>query len=160
PAVVATQSNQVLEDRQRLDRLSHAVKGNRQIVRRLGSQGAGDRVIEDRLLTAPEFLQQRGQVEIEPDISREPPPTGPQDLLGELRRPHPPQGHAQRKDLPITKAGSPLLWWALVEAAWRAVCQGAAWRRVYEGIRKRTGGKKAIVAVARRLLCVLYAMLR
>lgn len=70
------------------------------------------------------------------------------------------QSSDKRKGLPITKAGSPLLRWALVEAAWRAVRQGAAWRRVYEGIRKRAGVKKAIVAVARRLLCVLYAMLR
>src|SRR5262245_28896960 len=70
------------------------------------------------------------------------------------------QSSDKRKDLPITKAGSPLLRWALVEAAWRAVRHSAAWRRVYEGIRRRAGGKKAIVAVARRLLCVLYAMLR
>jgi transposase len=70
------------------------------------------------------------------------------------------QSSDKRKDLPITKAGSPLLRWALVEAAWRAVRQGAAWRRVYQDIKKRAGGKKAIVAVARRLLCVLYAMLR
>ena len=36
------------------------------------------------------------------------------------------QSSDRRKDLPITKAGSPLLRWALVEAAWRAVRQGAA----------------------------------
>ena len=70
------------------------------------------------------------------------------------------QSSEKRKDPPITKAGSPLLRWALVEAAWRAVRHSAAWRRVYEGIRKRAGGKKAIVAVARRRLCALYAMLR
>jgi transposase len=70
------------------------------------------------------------------------------------------QSSDKRKDLPITKAGSPTLRWALVEAAWRTVRHSAAWRRVYEGIRKRAGGKKAIVAVARRLLCVVYAMLR
>jgi transposase len=70
------------------------------------------------------------------------------------------QSSDKRKDLPITKAGSPILRWALVEASWRAVRHSAAWRRVYEGIRKRAGGKKAIVAVARRLLCVLDAMLR
>src|SRR5262249_28242700 len=58
------------------------------------------------------------------------------------------QAADKRKALPITKAGSPLLRWALVEAAWRAVRQGAAWRRVYQDIRKRAGGKKAIVAVA------------
>ena len=64
------------------------------------------------------------------------------------------------KDLGITKTGSPLLRWALVEAAWRVVRQGAAWRRVYQGIKTKAGGKKAIVAVARRLLVVMAAMLR
>jgi hypothetical protein len=48
---------------------------------------------------------------------------------------------------------------SVLDAAWRAVRRGAAWRRVYEGIRERAGVKKAIVAVARRL-CELYAMLR
>ena len=70
------------------------------------------------------------------------------------------QSGGKGKDLGITKAGSPLLRWALVEAAWRAVRHSAAWRRVYEGIKRRAGGKKAIVAVARRLLGVLYALLR
>jgi transposase len=66
----------------------------------------------------------------------------------------------KRKELSITKDGPPLLRWALVEAAWRAVRQSAAWRRIYEGIRRRAGGKKAIVATARRLLTVMAAMLR
>jgi transposase len=70
------------------------------------------------------------------------------------------QSDGKGKDLRITKRGSPLLRWALVEAAWRVVRQSAAWRRVYEGIRRRAGGKKAIVAVARRLLVVMAAMLR
>jgi transposase len=70
------------------------------------------------------------------------------------------QSAGKGKDLGITKAGSPLLRWALVEAAWRVVRHGAAWRRVYDGIKRRAGGKKAIVAVARRLLGVLYALLR
>ena len=38
--------------------------------------------------------------------------------------------------------------------------QGSAWRRIYERIRQRAGGKKAVVAVARRLLVVMAAMLR
>src|SRR5262249_31730049 len=59
------------------------------------------------------------------------------------------QSSERRKDLPITKAGSPVLRWALVEASWRAVRHSAAWRRVYEGIRKQAGGKKAIVAGGR-----------
>jgi transposase len=66
----------------------------------------------------------------------------------------------RRQELRITKQGSPLLRWALVEAAWRVVRQSAAWRRIYERIRGRAGGKKAIVAVARRLLTVMAAMLR
>ena len=70
------------------------------------------------------------------------------------------QSAGKGKDLGITKEGSPLLRWALVEASWRVVRQSAAWERIYQGIKKRSGGKKAIVAVARRLLCVIYAMLR
>jgi transposase len=70
------------------------------------------------------------------------------------------QSAGKGKDLGITKEGSPLLRWALVEASWRVVGQSAAWERIYQGIKKRAGGKKAIVAVARRLLCVIYAMLR
>jgi transposase len=70
------------------------------------------------------------------------------------------QSAGKGKVLGITKEGSPLLRWALVEASWRVVNQSASWQRIYERIKKRSGGKKAIVAVARRLLCVMYAMLR
>jgi transposase len=70
------------------------------------------------------------------------------------------QSAGKGKDLGITKQGSPLLRWALVEAAWRVIRQSAAWRRIYEKIKMRAGGKKAIVAVARRLLVVMTAMLR
>jgi transposase len=66
----------------------------------------------------------------------------------------------KRKELRITKEGSPLLRWAPVEAAWRVIRQSAAWRRTCEGIRRRAGGKKAVVAVARRLLVVMAAILR
>jgi transposase len=67
----------------------------------------------------------------------------------------------RRHDLHITKEGSRLLRWALVEAAWRLVGRLARWRTLFERLQKRTGSKKkAIVAVARRLLCVMFAMLR
>lgn len=69
-------------------------------------------------------------------------------------------GGKKSLELGITKAGSALLRWALVEAAWRVIRQSAAWRRVYQQIKKKAGGKKAIVAVARRLLVVMAAMLR
>jgi len=67
-------------------------------------------------------------------------------------------GH--KKELGISKQGSRLLRWSLVEAAWRLVRKSPRWTTVFEGISKRRGRKKAIVAVARRLLSVMVAMLR
>ena len=65
------------------------------------------------------------------------------------------------KRLQITKEGSKLLRWALIEAAWRLVNSSARWERVFNTLQRNTGSKKkAIVGVARRLLCVMYAMLR
>jgi transposase len=69
-------------------------------------------------------------------------------------------GGKKPKDLGISKEGSPLLRWVLVEASWQIVKRSAKWKRIYERISKRGGGKKAIVAVARKLLCVIYAMLK
>jgi transposase len=70
------------------------------------------------------------------------------------------QSAGKARELGITKRGSPLLRWALVEAAWRLVRHSGRWRNIYDNIKKRRGGKKGIVAVARRLLCVIVAMLR
>jgi transposase len=65
------------------------------------------------------------------------------------------------KQLSITKEGSRLLRWAMIESAWRLVGKTVRWRRLFEQLRASTGHKKkAIVGVARRLLCVLFAMLR
>jgi transposase len=69
-------------------------------------------------------------------------------------------GGKKSKDLQITKEGSGLLRWALVESAWRLVCTSRKWRTVFLRISQRSGKKRAIVAVARKLLCVLYAMLK
>jgi transposase len=69
-------------------------------------------------------------------------------------------GGKKSKELAISKQGSGLLRCALVEASWRTVNASPKWKRIYERIAKRSGGKRAIVAVARKLLCVLYAMLR
>jgi len=63
------------------------------------------------------------------------------------------------KQLGITKEGSRLLRWALIEAAWRLVDKTHFWGQVYERLRVRCGPKKAVVAVARRLLCVMVAMI-
>jgi transposase len=64
------------------------------------------------------------------------------------------------KDLGITKDGSRLLRWAMVEAAWRLVRRSPRWRYVFERLQQRRGRKKAIVAVARRLLGVIVAVWR
>lgn len=64
------------------------------------------------------------------------------------------------KELSITKEGSGLLRWALVEAAWRLVRRSPRWGTVFENLSRRRGRKKAIVAIARRLLGVMVALLR
>jgi len=64
------------------------------------------------------------------------------------------------RDLGISKRGSPLLRWVLVEAAWQTVSRSAYWRETYERLKRRRGARRAIVAVARRLLGVLVAVLR
>ena len=69
-------------------------------------------------------------------------------------------GGKKSHDLHITKEGSGLLRWALVESAWRLVSTSPKWSAVFTRLKKRSGSKRAIVAVARKLLCVLYAMLR
>ena len=64
------------------------------------------------------------------------------------------------KELGITKSGSRVLRWAMVEASWQAVQHSTRWCSVYEQLKHRRGGKRAIIAVARRLLGVLVSMLR
>jgi transposase len=64
-------------------------------------------------------------------------------------------------ELSISKEGSRILRWALIQAAWRLANTSPRWRRIYENLHGNTGSrKKAIVGVARRLLCVMFAMLR
>lgn len=68
-------------------------------------------------------------------------------------------GKAQQ--LKISKEGSRLLRWAMVETAWRLVNTCQRWRNIFEKLVRNTGSKKrAIVGVARRILCVIFAMLR
>jgi transposase len=67
----------------------------------------------------------------------------------------------KRKELSISKEGSRILRWALIQAAWRLASRSPRWRHLFETLRQNTGSKKkAIVGVARRLLCVMFAMLR
>lgn len=49
----------------------------------------------------------------------------------------------------------------MIETAWRLVNTSRRWHAVYENLKRNTGSeKKAIVGVARRVLCVMFAMLR
>jgi transposase len=70
------------------------------------------------------------------------------------------ESDGRRKDLKLSKSGSPLLRWILIQLAHRVKRTTARWRRVFERLSKRIGNKKATCAIARRLLLVIYAMLR
>jgi transposase len=59
----------------------------------------------------------------------------------------------------ISKRGSPMARWALVEAAWTAVLQPGPLHGFYERIKLRRGHGKAIVATARKLAVLLWCML-
>jgi len=64
------------------------------------------------------------------------------------------------KQLGITKQGSRLLRMILVETAWRLVNKTRRWGSLYEKLKVRCGAKKAIVAIARRVWCVMISILR
>ena len=66
----------------------------------------------------------------------------------------------KRHDLKISKAGSPLLRWILIELAHRMKHTTARWAKAFLQISRKAGKKKATVAVARRLLLTIFAMLR
>ena len=48
----------------------------------------------------------------------------------------------------------------LIETAWRVVAHTNRWKTVYLKLKEKRGSKKAITAIARRLLCVMTAMLK
>ena len=64
------------------------------------------------------------------------------------------------KQLGITKEGSRLLRWVMIEFAWRMVGSSRKWGGHYHRLEARVGAKKAIVAIARRLLGMIFALLR
>jgi transposase len=59
----------------------------------------------------------------------------------------------------ITKQGRRELRWVMVEAAWAAVEHSPKWKAEYARLEKRLGSKKAIVAIARKLLVVVWHVL-
>jgi transposase len=64
------------------------------------------------------------------------------------------------QELHLEKTGSKLLRSTLVEAAWRLVRHSPRWKGIYEKLKSRIRAKKAIVAVARRLLTLVTAILQ
>ena len=66
----------------------------------------------------------------------------------------------RQRFLRISKAGSRVLRFLLVEAAHAAIRKDAALRRFYQRLAERHGRPKAKVAVGRKLLISAYIMLR
>lgn len=66
-------------------------------------------------------------------------------------------GGADRKGS-ITKEGNRRARTILVQAAWRLIKKDAGMRAFYDRIAKRRGSKRAIVAVARKMLHAFWAM--
>jgi transposase len=64
------------------------------------------------------------------------------------------------REMGITKQGPGVLRWILIQASWQLVRTSNRWARIFDAIVQRRGKKKAIVAVARRLLCVMVSMLQ
>lgn len=60
----------------------------------------------------------------------------------------------------LTKQGSRWLRWAVVEAVTPAICSNGELRSYYERIRYKKGPKAARVATARRLLMIVYRVLK
>jgi transposase len=60
----------------------------------------------------------------------------------------------------IAKTGSRVLRWALVQASWVAVRCDASIKSLWASIKTRNGGKRAIVAIARRILRWMWSAVR
>lgn len=60
----------------------------------------------------------------------------------------------------ITKQGNKWLRWAMVEAVVPAITSNGELRSYYEAIKRRKGSKAAKVATVRRLLCIVYRVLK
>jgi transposase len=67
---------------------------------------------------------------------------------------------SKRTNLGISRAGSRMLRWAMIQLAWRVIRQSTRWRHRYEQLKARKGSKQAITAIARRQLVVIAALLR
>jgi transposase len=65
-----------------------------------------------------------------------------------------------RRTGPLTKQGSALLRWILIQCAWQAVRYSAVFRLHFAAVSRRCGRNGAVVSVARKLLQIAYRVLR
>jgi transposase len=65
----------------------------------------------------------------------------------------------KHQDQGVTKSGRKELRWALVEAAWQAIRSNTRLREEYDQLCKRKHPNQAIVAIARKLLVILWCLL-
>jgi transposase len=70
------------------------------------------------------------------------------------------QSAGKMQELHLEKTGSKLLRTTMVEAAWRLVRHSPRWKGIYEKLKSRIKAKKAIVAIARRQLTLVTAILK
>ena len=70
------------------------------------------------------------------------------------------ESDGKQKNLKITKEGSPLLRWVMIQLAQRLKTRSPRWNRIYSALATKIGTKKATCALARRMLIAIYAMLR
>ncbi len=137
----------------------------RQAERQLGQFAEGAPLAEQEARELLDSIPQAGLVTIEVALSE----------LGDWRRfrsqkavtafagldPGFRKSGAKCLELHISKEGSRLLRWALIQAAWRLQRRSPRWAMMFDRLRANTGSKKkAIVAVARHLLCMMFAMLQ
>jgi transposase len=66
----------------------------------------------------------------------------------------------KRQELHIEKKGSTNLRWVVCQAAWQLVRRSQRWQSVYRALKARMKAQKAITAIARRLLCLMTAILK
>ncbi len=83
--------------------------------------------------------------------------TGAKNKLRRLLSDH----NLDRPDL-FTKAGQAALaeMKLVVQAAWQLVKRSPRWKAIDERLKVRIGGKKAVIAVSRRLLGVCFSVLK
>lgn len=59
----------------------------------------------------------------------------------------------------ISKQGNPLIRWVLVQDAWVAVEHSRKFRKFFLRVKRRHGAKRAVIAVARKMLGIAFVML-